>query len=83
MQKVKLVPLCAAAKLQDTRLIESVLDGAGIDYTFEITPMAGSSILGFLFGANKKGVMFLVPEEIYEKCLDLLDNAGLSHLLVK
>ncbi len=83
MENEKLVPLCVAASMRDSRRIESVLDGAGIDYTFEITPLAGKSILGIIFGTMKKGIMFLVPEGIYEKCLTLLEDAGLSGLVIR
>ncbi len=83
MENEKLVPLCLAARLQDSRRIESALDKAGIDYTFEITPITGRSILGIIFGSIKKGVMFLVPEAVYEDCLKLLDEAGLSALIIR
>ena len=83
MGNEKLAPLCLAANLKDSRLIESVLDGAGIDYTFEIAPISGKSILGIIFGSMKKGVMFLVPEGVHEKCLTLLEDAGLSNLIIK
>ena len=83
MKDEKLSPLCLAANLKDAGLIESVLDGAGIDYTFEITPLAGKSVLGIIFGASKKGIMFLVPEGVYEACLKLLAGAGLSNLIIK
>jgi hypothetical protein len=83
MENKKLVPLCLAANMRDARRIESVLDGAGVDYTFEITPLTGRSIFGIIFGTMKKGIMFLVPEETYEDCLKLLEDAGLSDLIIR
>lgn len=79
----ELVPLCLASKLADAKKIESVLDGANIDYTFEITPVSGKSILSILFGGITKGVMFLVLSEQYELCRSLLEKAGLSSLVIE
>ena len=78
----ELVPLCLASKLADAKEIESVLDKAGIDYTFEITPISGKSILSILFGGIRKGVMFLVLSGQYEFCRSLLEKAGLSNLII-
>ena len=79
----KLVPLCLAVKLADAKNIESVLDRAGIEYTFEITPVQGKSILSLVFGSVRKGVMFLVKIEQYEDCRSLLENAGLDYLIIE
>ena len=79
----KLVPLCLAVKLADAKKIESVLDRAGIEYTFEITPVQGKSILSLVFGSIRKGVMFLVKIEQYEDCRSLLENAGLYNLIIE
>ena len=75
--------MCLAASLKDARRIESVLDEADIDYTFEITPIAGKSVFSIVFGTTKKGVMFLVPERAYETCLNILEDAGLSNLVIR
>lgn len=77
----ELVPLCLATKLEEAREIEEILDGAGIDYTFEISPVTEQSVFGILFGANKKGVLFLVLAEQLEYCADLLQKAGLQRLI--
>ena len=79
----KLVPLCLAVKLAEAKNIESVLDRAGIEYTFEITPVQGKSILSLVFGSIRKGVMFLVKIEQYEDCRSLLENAGLDYLIIE
>jgi hypothetical protein len=79
----KLVPLCLAVKLADAKNIESVLDRAGIEYTFEITPVQGKSILSLVFGSIRKGVMFLVKIEQYEDCRSLLENAGFDYLIIE
>lgn len=82
----ELVPLCLASKLADAKEIESVLDKAGIDYTFytfEIRPISGKSILSILFGGIRKGVMFLVLSGQYEFCRSLLEKAGLSNLIIE
>jgi hypothetical protein len=78
-----LEPLCLALRLSEAREIETVLDRAGIDYTFEISPVTGGSVLGVLFGGIKKGVMFLVPAKQHERSMRLLEEAGLSGLLVE
>ena len=83
MEGQKLVPVCLASRQSEAVQIESVLDGAGIDYTFEIAPVAGRSILSIIFGSIKKGVMFLVPEPDFEKAAGLLEGAGLSHLIIR
>ena len=83
LEHKELIPLCLALRLSDAKKIESVFDNAGIDYTFEITPIAAKSILSILFGSTKKGVMFLVPTEKYEFCRDLLTNEGLTHFIVQ
>jgi hypothetical protein len=79
----ELAPLCLAVRLSEAREIEAVLDGAGIDYTFEITPVTGGSVLGILFGGMKKGVMFLVQRDEHEHSRRLLEEAGLSGLLIE
>jgi len=77
----ELVPLCLATKLEEAKEIEGVLDGAGIDYTFEIAPVTEQSVFSILFGADKKGVLFLVVPEQLEFCADLLQKAGLERLI--
>ena len=79
----ELVPLCLASKLADAKELESVLDKAGINYTFEITPISGKSTLSILFGGIRKGVMFLVLSGQYEFCRSLLEKAGLSNLIIE
>jgi hypothetical protein len=78
----ELRPLCIAVKTSEAEEIEAVLDRAGIDYTFEITAVAGMSILRILFGNIRKGVMFLVPVERHGFTKGLLEKNGLSRLLV-
>ena len=73
----------AVVKLADAKKIESVLDRAGIEYTFEITPVQGKSILSLVFGSIRKGVMFLVKIEQYEDCRSLLENAGLYNFIIE
>ena len=82
MEGKELAPLCLAVKLSDAKSIESVLDKTGIDYTFEITPVHGKSILSIIFGSIKKGVMFLVESKHYEYCRSALEKAGLYHLIL-
>ncbi len=77
----ELVPLCLATKLEEAKEIEEILDRSGIDYTFEISPLTEQSVFGILFGANKKGVLFLVLAEQLEYCADLLQKAGLERLI--
>jgi len=79
----KLVPLCLAIKIAEAKNVESVLDRAGIEYTFEITPIQGKSILSIVFGSIRKGVMFLVKSEQYEDSRSLLENAGLHNLIIE
>lgn len=79
----KLVPLCLAAKLKDAKNIESALDKAGIEYTFEITPIHRKSILSILFGTIRKGVTFLVQSEYYEYSRSVLEKAGLYNLILE
>jgi hypothetical protein len=82
LNKEKLIPLCLASRIADAKKIESVLDKANIDYTFEITPVYGTSVFGVLFGTIKSGVMFLVRSEQYELCINLLEKEGLSALII-
>ncbi|OGW41536.1 MAG: hypothetical protein A2Y97_04850 [Nitrospirae bacterium RBG_13_39_12] len=77
-----LVPICMASKLGDAKKVESVFDEANIDYTFEITPIIGKSIMSILFGGAKNGVMFLVSSEQYDFCRSLLENAGFPELII-
>lgn len=39
--------LCLAAKLNEARKIEEILDKANMDYTFEISPFMGISIFRY------------------------------------
>ena len=77
-----LVPLCFATSLNEAKGIESILDKGGVDYTFEIAPIASESVFSVLFGSNKKGVIFLVPSIQYEHSVKLLDKSGLSGLII-
>lgn len=79
----ELAPLCLASSPDEAKKIESVLDGAGIDYTFEITPILNTSVFSILFSTTKEGVMFIVPSEQYELCLKLFEEAGLSSLIIE
>lgn len=78
----ELSPLCLASRLDEARNIESVLDGAGIDYTFEITPFRKQGVFSIIFGGVKEGVMFLVPSEKLESGRTVLIEAGLSDLII-
>ena len=82
LEGIELEPLCVATKFSEAGRIEATLDAAGIDYTFEITPVQSRGLLSMLFGAVKKGVMFLVPRGQHSYCADLLVKEGLSNLLV-
>jgi len=79
----KLGPLCVATKFKEAREIEAVLDSASVDYTVETTPVASQSVFGIIFGSSREGVLFLVPEEQFGTCVDLLEKAGLSHLVIE
>jgi hypothetical protein len=79
---VELEPLCVATRFSEAGRVEATLDAAGIDYTFEITPVQSRGVLSMLFGAVKKGVMFLVPRSQRAHCVELLMKEGLSNLLV-
>lgn len=83
LKEKELIPLCLASTIAEAEKIESVLDGADIDYTFEITPIVKKSVLSIIFGSVKEGVLFLVPSERYELCTSLLEKAGLSNLIVE
>jgi hypothetical protein len=77
----ELAPLCLATKLEEAKEIEGILDRAGIDYTFEIAPVTEQSVFGILFGADKKGVLFLVLTGQLESCANLLQGSGLERLI--
>lgn len=78
----ELAPLCLASTLNEAKQIESVLDGAGTDYTFEITPLRQQSVFSILFGGRKEGVLFLVPSEKLESCRRALMEAGLPEVII-
>ncbi len=82
-QGKELAPLCLASSPQEAQEIETTLDEAGMDYTFDITPLSQAGVFNILFGSPKEGVMFLVPTENVEPCLTLLHEAGLSHLVIE
>ncbi len=82
-QGKELAPLCLASTSHEAKEIENVLDEAGIDYTFDITPTMQEGVFSILFGSPKEGVMFLVQAENYESCITLLQEAGLSHLIIE
>ncbi|MBI5189043.1 MAG: hypothetical protein HZA07_08305 [Nitrospirae bacterium] len=79
----EIVPLCIAAKLNEAKKIEEILDGANIDYTFEITPFTKMSVFSILFGGIKEGILFLVLSGQHEFCRNLLKEAGLESLIVE
>ena len=81
MQHEELLPLCVVAKLADAKKIESVLDRAGINYTFELTPLTHGSE-NLVTGGIRYNVMFYVPAPKLEHCIILLDTAGLSSFTV-
>lgn len=83
MKGKELIPLCLAINLDEAKKIESVLNGANVDYTFEIKSISESNVLMILFASAKEGVMFLVSSEQYESCIKLLDKAGLSNLIIE
>ncbi len=78
----ELAPLCLASTPDEAKKIESVLDGAGIDYTFEITPILNASVFSILFSTAHEGVMFLVLSGQYGFCVNLLEKAGISKLII-
>jgi len=79
----ELAPLCLASTPNEAQEIERALDDAGMDYTFDITPLSQEGVFSILFGSPKEGVMFLVPTENFESCVKLLAGAGLSHLIIE
>ncbi len=79
----ELAALCFASTPREAEEIEKVLDVADIDYTFDIAPVPQESVLSILFGSVKEGVMFLVPVEERDTCVRLLDQEGLSNLVVR
>jgi len=79
----ELVPLCLATKLHDAQTIETILDKAEIDYTFEITRVTGQSLFCVLFGTQKKGILFLVSPEKHEYCLNQIQGNRLERLIVE
>jgi hypothetical protein len=79
----ELAPLCLASTPHEAEEIEKALDEAGMDYTFDITPLSQEGVFSILFGSPKEGVMFLVPTENFEPCITLLKEAGLSHLVIE
>ena len=81
-QGKELAPLCVASTPQEAQEIEKALDEAGMDYTFDITPITQEGVFSILFGSPKEGVMFLVPAENFESCITLVNEAGLSHLVI-
>ncbi len=82
MKGKKLIPLCLATKPNEAKQIESILDGATVDYTFEIKPLQHKSIFSVLLTSVKNGVVFLVSSDQYEYCISVLENAGLEHLII-
>ena len=76
-----LLPLCLAAKLADAQKIESVLDRADIEYTFELTPLTHGCD-NLLTGGIRPNVLLFVPAPRYAHCRTLLHNAKLSSLIV-
>jgi hypothetical protein len=82
MEGQELVRLCVAARSSEAREIEAALDKAGLDYTFEIAAIPNKSMLGSFLGGKKKGVIFLIPESQHDYSVDVIQKAGLSHLLV-
>jgi hypothetical protein len=81
LEGADILPLCLASKLSDAKKIESVLDDAHIDYTFELTPIT-HSITNIVVGSIPNNVMFFVQSEQHELCMGLLEAAGLSSLLI-
>lgn len=79
----ELAPLCLASTPHEAQEIERALDDAGMDYTFDITPLSQEGVFSILFGSPKEGVMFLVPTETFESCIKLLAEAGLSYLIIE
>lgn len=79
----ELAPLCLASTPHEAEEIEKALNKAGMDYTFDITPLPQEGVFNMLFGSPKEGVMFLVPTENFGSCVKLLAEAGLSHLIIE
>lgn len=76
----ELESLCVASKLREAEKIESVLDGEGIEYTFEIIEFSGRNLLSILFGVKREGVMFKVLKEQYDVCRELLTKERIDLL---
>jgi hypothetical protein len=75
----ELVPLCLVDNTEDAEKVEAILDANDIDYTFEITGVAGG-FFSIILGGFRNGVMFLVYSSQYEFTRGLLRKAGLSNL---
>ena len=82
LKNVDILPLCLASKLSDAKKIEFVLDRADIDYTFELTPIT-HGITNIVVGGMPNNVMFFVLSEKHQLCMNLLEKAGLSSLLIE
>ncbi len=79
----ELAPLCLASNQHEAEEIEKALDEGGMDYTFDIAPFSQESVFSILFGSTKEGVMFLVTSENFQSCVTLLNEAGLSYLIIE
>lgn len=77
-----ILTLCLASKLSDAKKIESVLDNAHIDYTFELKPIT-HGITNIAVGGIPNNVMFFVYSEQHKLCIGLLEEADLSSLLIE
>jgi hypothetical protein len=76
----EIVPLCLVDNSGDAKKVELILDTNDIDYTFEITGIAGG-FFSIMFGGFRNGVIFLVYSAQHEFCRSLLEKAKLSNLL--
>lgn len=72
----EIAPLCIAAKLSEAHAVESILDKAQIDYTFEISPFLSHFGIGI-----REGVLFMVLSGQLIYCRNLLEKEGLSYLI--
>jgi hypothetical protein len=72
----EIAPLCIAAKLSEANAVESILDKAQIDYTFEVAPFFSPQGIGI-----REGVLFMVLSGQLNYCRSLLRIAGLSYLI--
>jgi hypothetical protein len=69
----KLARVFIAMKMAEARLAEETLTGHGVDFVVLVEPVGRS-----LFGSERNGAVFCVPDEQSASCAELLIQAGLA-----